>query len=106
MVLAASGKAALTSGIENQNRALLREHFRKLSAANVIQPGDPPVNVLGGYRFPGAPNIELSLMRVSSAVVGDGLDIPDDLSIPAILRQPSPQRPDPAATGSAIRKAS
>jgi|SRR6516225_3144491 hypothetical protein len=40
--------------IEANNRALLREHFR----AGLIK--DTPVNILGGYRFPNAPVIDLS----------------------------------------------
>jgi hypothetical protein len=70
----------------------LREHFRKQAAECLIQPHHPPVNVLGGYRFAGAPSIDLSPIATApapaaTAVVGDGLDIPDDLSIPDFLRR-------------------
>jgi hypothetical protein len=46
--------------IEARNRALLREHFRRLGAKAQIQRHHAPVNVLGGYRFPDAPEIDLS----------------------------------------------
>jgi hypothetical protein len=68
--------------IEARNRALLREHFRRLGAKAQIQRHHAPVNVLGGYRFPDAPEIDLSPIATAAsaptarAVVGDGLDIP------------------------------
>ncbi|MFZ2079887.1 MAG: hypothetical protein WAV38_25220 [Xanthobacteraceae bacterium] len=68
--------------IEARNRALLREHFRRLSAKALIQRHHAPFNVLGGYRFPDAPEIDLSPIATAApaptapAVVGDGLDIP------------------------------
>ena len=72
--------------IEARNRALLREHFRRLGAKALIQRHHAPVNVLGGYRFPGAPNIDLSPIdkaqspaSAPAAVIGDGLDIPEFL---------------------------
>jgi hypothetical protein len=43
--------------LEARNTAKLREHFRK--RVTLIGPSDPPVNILGGYRFPGAPEIGL-----------------------------------------------
>jgi hypothetical protein len=68
--------------IEARNRAMLREHFRRLGAKAQIQRHHAPVNVLGGYRFPDAPEIDLSPIATAApaptarAVVGDGLDIP------------------------------
>ena len=68
--------------IEARNRALLREHFRRLGAKAQIQRHYAPVNVLGGYRFPDAPEIDLSPIATAApaptarAVVGDGMDIP------------------------------
>jgi hypothetical protein len=70
--------------IEARNRALLREHFRRLGAKAQIQRHHAPVNVVGGYRFPGAPDIDLmspiatapAPTPTASAVIGDGLDIP------------------------------
>jgi hypothetical protein len=45
----------------------------------LIGPGDAPVNILGGYKFPDAPKIELTDFR-------DSHGIPDDLSIPEFLK--------------------
>jgi hypothetical protein len=55
----------------------------------------PPVNILGGYRFPDPPQIDLGssisespITRRSPAPSAAGdLTIPDDLSIPAFLRR-------------------
>jgi hypothetical protein len=38
-----------------KNRAYSREH----SAKALIQPHHPPVNILGGYKFPNAPDVKL-----------------------------------------------
>jgi hypothetical protein len=42
--------------LEAKNRAALKKHFAELAKQCLIQPHRPPVNVLGGYRFPDAPN--------------------------------------------------
>jgi hypothetical protein len=68
--------------IESRNRAL----GRFSNPVALIRRGDPPVNVLGGYRFPNAPQIELPAAAapdVNSALVAA---IPADLSIPNFLR--------------------
>jgi hypothetical protein len=54
--------------LEAKNRAALREHFRELAKQCLIQPHHPPVNVLGGYRFPGAPTIDLSPLPADDTV--------------------------------------
>jgi hypothetical protein len=57
--------------------------------AALIGPNDPPVNVLGGYRFPGAPEIELSTSvsqsTSTSRSTSTSISIPSDLSIPRFL---------------------
>ena len=57
-----------------------REYIRRESAKALFQRDTPPVNVIGGYRFPGAPQIDLSPPRTPQApagpMIGDGLDIP------------------------------
>jgi hypothetical protein len=80
-----------TAGRVQHDVKALREHFRRLSAKAQIQRHHAPVNVLGGYRFPDAPNIDLSPFATAQppaptarAVVGDGLDIPGFL-----LRSPA-----------------
>jgi hypothetical protein len=54
-----------------EEKALLKRHH-------------PPVNVVGGYRFPNAPEIDLSLAEPVKAEDHDF----GDLSIPDFLRRP------------------
>jgi hypothetical protein len=46
----------------------------------------PPINVLGGYRFPNAPAVDLALPR-ATAPAAPITFAGDDLSIPAFLRR-------------------
>jgi hypothetical protein len=83
------------------DRQVLRENFRAnakhWNAAALIGPNDAPVNVVGGYKFPGAPNIDLypaeSPIRnrptdLNPAAPNKYIDqIPADLSIPPSLRR-------------------
>jgi len=63
----------------------------------LIQPHHPPVNVLGGYRFPGAPTIALSPLPADDTVkrsdwtpCSPSVAVAEDLSIPDFLkRQPA-----------------
>jgi hypothetical protein len=57
---------------------------RQAERRALIKRRHPPVNILGGYRFPGAPVIDLTLIAtptwaVSSrwAPTGDGADVPE-----------------------------
>jgi len=71
--------------IEDRNRALLKAHFREQAAKCLIQPHHPPVNILGGYKFPDAPDVKLreeKKPRFSSTAFPKpdaNLDIPDFL---------------------------
>jgi hypothetical protein len=61
----------------------------------LIGPHDAPVNVVGGYKFPGAPKI--NLCPVESRLDDPKLRaliaaIPSDLSIPNFLRCPPPPK--------------
>jgi hypothetical protein len=53
---------------------------RRATRKVLIQYVTPPVNIIGGYRFPGAPAIDLRQARAAPAApaipTGDGLDIP------------------------------
>jgi hypothetical protein len=79
--------------IEARNRAALREHFGK--QACLIGPHDSPVNIVGWYKFPNAPAIDLSFndapapMTIEQQTRLAGLlkQIPPDLSIPDWLRR-------------------
>jgi hypothetical protein len=85
--------------IEVRNEARLRKHFAEQAAMCLIQPHHPPVNVVGGYRFPGAPAIDLRpTTLVASGAHGvvsrDGLDIPEFLRRPAQMpAKPQGQTP-------------
>ena len=63
-----------------------RPHWRRHNAKALLQPHDPPVNILGGYRFPDAPEVKLReekepgfALTASSTESDDNLDIPDFL---------------------------
>jgi hypothetical protein len=66
-------------------KTAIAERDRQPVSAPLIGPRDPPANLVGGYRFPNAPEIDLSPIGpapVKSApihVVGDPLAIPDFL---------------------------
>jgi hypothetical protein len=74
--------------IEARNRAALREHFGR--QAHLIGPHDSPVNIVGSYKFPNAPAIDLGFndapapMTIEQQTRLAGLlkQIPQDLSIP------------------------
>ena len=59
----------------------------------LIKPHTPPVNVVGGYKFSGAPEIDLSPSPAKTASVPtspsipDDVTIPDDLAVPEFLRR-------------------
>jgi hypothetical protein len=60
-----------------------RPHWRRHNAKAPLQPHDPPVNILGGYRFPDAPDVKLReekepgfSLTTSSTKPDDNLDIP------------------------------
>jgi hypothetical protein len=80
--------------IEAKNRAALREHFRELAKQCLIQPHHPPVNVLGGYRFPDAPTIDLSPLpandtprRLDWRACSPSVPVADDVSTPDFLKR-------------------
>jgi hypothetical protein len=81
--------------VETRNKMRLRKHFAEQAADCLIQPHHPPVNALGGYRFPEAPAIDVRptkfvAIKPRTTVTRDGLDIPDFLRRPALM-QPDPQ---------------
>ncbi len=81
--------------IESRNRARLQKHFAEQAAKCLIQPHHPPINILGGYRFPDAPDIGTAGAAAAGTMTLDeqtrlaGLlkQIPQDLSIPSFLRR-------------------
>ncbi len=84
--------------IHNHIAGVLKPSTRQVAC--LIKRSDPPVNILGGYKFPGAPVIDISPIEPKSQAViplkptatrRPDLAIPADLSIPAFLdRRPPP----------------
>ena len=77
--------AANTAFIEYQTAALRRAQSCRFN------PDTPPVNIVGGYRFPNAPLVDLSPLILESPTVSisasTAAEIPADLSIPDFLRR-------------------
>jgi hypothetical protein len=71
--------------VETINRTNAR-HWREANAkAFSIKRHDPPVNIAGGYKFPGAPVIDLAPIPRSSRPVNDTVSNDHSLDIPEFL---------------------
>jgi hypothetical protein len=80
--------------IEARNKAMLRAHFREKAAECLIQPHHPPVNVLGGYKFPDAPVVDLTPIEQAPIPTTNPLYPEpgvDPLEIPRFLQRPLPR---------------
>ena len=55
--------------------------------APLIGPHNPPVNIVGGYRFPGAAAIDLSPVGATASYPAPALEDRTDLEIPVFLRR-------------------
>jgi hypothetical protein len=55
----------------------------------LIGPKDYPIDILGSFRFPQAPKVDLSPPASPAPIrpTGTDLEIPEDLSIPVYLRR-------------------
>jgi hypothetical protein len=69
-----------------ENHQKNRPGWPKHNAQALLQPHHPPVNILGGYKFPDAPDVKLReekepgfALTASSTKSDDNLDIPDFL---------------------------
>ena len=73
------------------DREVLRENFRTnakfWNAAALIGPNDPPVNILGGFKFPNAPVVDLNPIPPKTSgqwwVFNGATDMPSDWAPPA-----------------------
>jgi hypothetical protein len=79
---------ATADRVSRVNRGYWKEACRAAEERAVIKCHHPPGNILGGYKFPDAPVIDLRPPASPAAsapmpIVGDGLDIPEFL-----LRRP------------------
>jgi len=76
---------------ERQNRDIIRRATANPDA--IFQRDTPPLNLCGGYKFPGAP--KLGPKQLNRAAYDDGrvdallADIDDETGIPAFLRRPA-----------------
>jgi len=50
-----------TARVDRANRTFWRETNAKAEESALVRRHDPPINVTGGYRFPGAPQIDRGL---------------------------------------------
>jgi hypothetical protein len=74
----------------DRQRADLIKRAKRQAPAPLLGPNDPPVNVVGGYRFPGAPKINLDPPAVVPAPMtpaSPDFEIAADLSLPPFLRR-------------------
>ena len=78
--------AAVGADVEPARRNA--RHWREAGAGVLIGRTDPPINLLGGYKFPNAPVVELTAPPAAAraAVPDSSHTIPDDLSIPNFLK--------------------
>jgi hypothetical protein len=73
-----------------------RKAKQRTARKALIKRNTPPINIIGGYKFPGAPKVDLrptpAAPRAPSVLVGDGLDIP-----PFLRRASRPHPPSAPA---------
>jgi hypothetical protein len=69
-----------------ENHQKNRAGWPKHNAQALLQPHHPPINIVGGYKFPNAPDVKLReekepgfALTASSTAPDDNLDIPDFL---------------------------
>jgi hypothetical protein len=79
---------ATADRVSRVNHGYWKGACRAAEERAVIKRHQPPVNILGGYKFPDAPAVDLCPLASPAAsapkpIVGDGLDIPEFL-----LRRP------------------
>ena len=67
------------NAVERSNRTTNRQHWRAAGSAALIQRDTMPVNIVGGFKFPKAPQIELTAGDPQSSqtlAIADGDDLP------------------------------
>ena len=73
------------NAVERSNRTTNRQHWRAAGTAALIQRDTMPVNIVGGYKFPNAPQIELTAGDPQSPPHNPTLAIADSDDLPAFL---------------------
>jgi hypothetical protein len=96
---ASVGAAEAIEAADRTNARHWREHNAEAEHACLIKRGEPPVNILGGYKFPGAAAVDLNGLAEpappaaanTGAVPSDwkpcASPITEDLAIPEFLRR-------------------
>jgi hypothetical protein len=69
-----------------ERAAAIADRDRRLPPP-LIGPHDPPVNLVGGYKFPAVPEIDPGPPAYPTSRIGSAHEIPADLSIPDFLRR-------------------
>jgi hypothetical protein len=84
---ASAGATEAIEAIDRTNARHWREHNAKAEEKCLIERHDPPVNIVGGYKFPGAPAADLnpSVAKPVSAPLPTSIN--DSLDIPNFLRR-------------------
>jgi hypothetical protein len=65
----------------------LKRHFAELGKKAIFQRHTPPLNVVGGYKFPGAPEIDLRPPDNIQHRPASAMPLPNDVSIPEFLKR-------------------
>jgi len=77
--------------LDRLNVEPLKRHFAELGRKAIFQRHTPPLNVLGGYKFSGAPKVDLRPVSAHADIqrsdCRSAQPIPDDLSIPEFLQR-------------------
>jgi hypothetical protein len=80
--------------LRRENVEPFRQHLAELGKKAIFQRGMPPLNVIGGYRFPNGPAVDLSppprddqIKRSDWKPCSPASPITDDITIPAFLRR-------------------
>ena len=73
------------NAVERSNRKTNRQHWRAAGTAALIQRDTMPVNIVGGYKFPNAPQIELTAGDPQSPSHNPTLSVADSDDLPVFL---------------------
>jgi hypothetical protein len=98
------GAAEAIEAINRTNAQHWREHNARAEEKCLVKRHDPPVNIVGGYKFPGAPAVDLNpsdSKPVSAPLPAPRLSIDRSLDIPDFLRRTSLNVPATSASKSA-----
>jgi hypothetical protein len=73
--------------LDRLNVEPLKHHFAELGRKAIFQRHTPLLNVVGGYKFPGATKVDLQPEQPQMEKLSTPAPMPDDLSIPDFVRR-------------------